>query len=234
MKKLFNYFLPLLLSFSLNASPRDEIPEEMLEKMFNTAPLASMGCTGFFVKETIFITNFHCLPPMGDRIKDFGIMVDRAKTLKFEKVINFSEIHDLAILKVEKGWQGEIATLGSQNITKESISIYAAGYASFYFQVFQGECCSLISKGKKRGHFVMNRPQPVIAYPQPPKDYLSEGGLSGGPVFGPNGKVIGIVNSSLRKWFAGRRHIVFAHIIHLIQLMDESNIVVDISDKEAP
>ena len=193
-KKITIFFI-LLLFLTFGCNKKEEIKEEnkptieekidydnkVLASTVNIITTKNGFGAGFAIEEGYIVTNYHVVSNNGK------ITIVTSNKEEYEgSIIGYDQIHDIAILKMEK--KLEPSSLGDSDKIKPNEELTAIGNPN-------GDLSFSKAKGKvlevdKKLLDVIDKQNYFIWY-----DGEAVSGYSGGPVYNNEGKIIGILNN---------------------------------------
>ena len=161
----------------------------------------SFRCSGFFISERYFVSNFHCVESLSGSTETWVKGVG-GRPFRFDRVVAVSPRSDLAILQTRLPYTGETAVIDSEG-SFWSESVYVMGYRKGYLKALRGRI-----RSKDFDDEI------VDLDPRMP----NAGGLSGSPVFNASGRVVGVLT------YQFETGLVFAHVDELARLASREGI----------
>ena len=177
--------MPLLITVETLALESEQIAEIALASTvhltFSASDPDKVGSTGsgFFVTEKLIATNYHVIE---DQSKGSARLVGKSISYQIKGVIGINKRHDLAILKVDVEGIKPLS-LGDSSVVKIGQKIYVTGNPRGYEGTFSD---GIISGFDWEGSIKRIQITAPISR-----------GSSGGPLLNGEGKVVGIVTSSV-------------------------------------
>ena len=166
----------------------------------------SFRCSGFFISDRYFVSNFHCVENLGSSFAETWVKGVGGRPFRFARIVAVSAESDLAILQTRLPYTGEVAVIDSAGSSRGE-SVYIMGYRKGHLRVLRGR--------RRSGDF---DDEIVDLVPKIP----NAGGLSGAPVFNAAGRVVGVLTDQFEMGLA------FAHSDELVRLAARGGVSLDI------